>query len=240
MIIPGQFGFNCSCGFREEAFLNTTGPIRTKLSRNVPWMVLYKVTVFRSSWIFNMAARANNMLWLAEISKICDDRINCNFLALSYSLNLRQIPFISLYSIFLKVWLFLHLKKKWNSSSISFKSQNLQNSKIYIYSKIKTEYEMNNYILNINYEDRNLLCKMQVSNHFLEIERGRYNQKIILHICFSCCLISLLNEEFLWELLLSCIIFYINIIKFAYVFYIWKPWVSTNWMQWFWERKGIH
>jgi hypothetical protein len=20
MIIPGQFGFNCSCGFREEAF----------------------------------------------------------------------------------------------------------------------------------------------------------------------------------------------------------------------------
>ena len=33
-------------------------------------MVLYKVTVFRSSRIFNMAARANNMLWLAEISKI--------------------------------------------------------------------------------------------------------------------------------------------------------------------------
>jgi hypothetical protein len=30
-------------------------------------MVLYKVTVFRSSQIFNMAARANNM---AEISKI--------------------------------------------------------------------------------------------------------------------------------------------------------------------------
>jgi uncharacterized protein YeeX (DUF496 family) len=33
-------------------------------------MVLYKVYVFRSSRIFNMAARANNMLWLAEISKI--------------------------------------------------------------------------------------------------------------------------------------------------------------------------
>jgi hypothetical protein len=54
-----------------------------------------------------------------------DDRINCNFLALSYSFNLGQIPFISVYSIFLKVWLFLHLKKKWNSSSTSFKSQNL-------------------------------------------------------------------------------------------------------------------
>jgi hypothetical protein len=41
----------------------------------------------------------------------------------------------------------------------------------YIYSKIKTEYEMNNYILNINYEGRTLLCKMRVSDHFLEIER---------------------------------------------------------------------
>ena len=51
-------------------FSETTGPIRTKLSRNVPWMVLYKVTVYRSSRIFNMAAKANNMLWLAEISKI--------------------------------------------------------------------------------------------------------------------------------------------------------------------------
>jgi hypothetical protein len=54
------------CSFFSE----TTGPIGTKLSRNVPWMVLYKVSVFRSSWIFDMAARANNMLWLAEISKI--------------------------------------------------------------------------------------------------------------------------------------------------------------------------
>jgi hypothetical protein len=44
--------------------------IGTKLSRNVPWMVLYKVSVFRSSRIFNMTAMANNMLWLAEISKI--------------------------------------------------------------------------------------------------------------------------------------------------------------------------
>jgi hypothetical protein len=33
MIIPGQFGFNCPGGFREES----------KLDRNVHWMVLYKV-----------------------------------------------------------------------------------------------------------------------------------------------------------------------------------------------------
>jgi hypothetical protein len=39
-----------------------TGPIGTKLSRNVLWMVLYNVAVFRSIRIFNIAARANNML----------------------------------------------------------------------------------------------------------------------------------------------------------------------------------
>ena len=39
---------------------------------------------------------------------------------------------------------------------------------ILVYSKFKTEYEMNNYILNINYEDR--------KDHFLEIERGRYTR----------------------------------------------------------------
>jgi hypothetical protein len=47
MIIPLQFGFSQFISFREEDL-----------------MVLYKVTVFRSSRIFN------NMLWLAEISKI--------------------------------------------------------------------------------------------------------------------------------------------------------------------------
>ena len=40
---------------------------------------------------------------------------------------------------------------------------------------------MNNYILNINYEDRNLLCKMR------EIERGRYTRiKKENRICKFC------------------------------------------------------
>jgi hypothetical protein len=38
------------------------GPVGTKLSRNVPWMVLYKVSVFRSSRIFNMVARAEKYI----------------------------------------------------------------------------------------------------------------------------------------------------------------------------------
>jgi hypothetical protein len=51
----------CNEGFESSFFSETTGPIGTKLNRNVPWMVLYKDFVFRSSQIFNMAARANNM-----------------------------------------------------------------------------------------------------------------------------------------------------------------------------------
>jgi hypothetical protein len=39
MIIPGQFGFNCPSGFREEVFTNI---IKAKLYMNVHWMVLYK------------------------------------------------------------------------------------------------------------------------------------------------------------------------------------------------------
>jgi hypothetical protein len=53
MIIPGQFGFNCPSGFREEAFYvskrffsETTWTVETKLPRNDHWKVLYKVSVF--------------------------------------------------------------------------------------------------------------------------------------------------------------------------------------------------
>ena len=48
----------CSNAFFSE----TTNMIKAKLYMNVHWMVLYKFTVFRSSRIFNIAARANNML----------------------------------------------------------------------------------------------------------------------------------------------------------------------------------
>jgi hypothetical protein len=54
MIIPGQFGFNCPSGFREE----TTNIIKAKLYMNVHWMVLYKRYVFCSGMKFKMAATA--------------------------------------------------------------------------------------------------------------------------------------------------------------------------------------
>jgi hypothetical protein len=68
---------------------------------------------------------------------------------------------------------FLSIKLSISKSFFHKLKSTKENSKMYIYSKIKTEYEMNNYILNNNYEDRKLLCKMRVSDHSLEIERGR-------------------------------------------------------------------
>ena len=63
---------------------------------------------------------------------------------------------------------------------------------------------MNNYIhvLNINYEDRKLLCKMSVSDHFLEIERGRYTRiKKENRICKFCDLKEVEDE---FHFIFSC------------------------------------
>jgi hypothetical protein len=78
-------------------FSSTTRPIGTKLSRNVHWMVLYKVYVFRSSLIFNMATRAKNMLWLAEISSLklmnwLNPKCNRMIIGMSYSIFLVCMP----------------------------------------------------------------------------------------------------------------------------------------------------
>jgi hypothetical protein len=55
MIIPGQFGFNCPSGFREEAF---------------HWMVLYKLYVFWSDMKFKLAATAGLSLTLDPMGKM--------------------------------------------------------------------------------------------------------------------------------------------------------------------------
>ena len=52
-------------------------------------------------------------------------------------------------------------------------------------------------ILNINYEDRKPLCKMRVSDHFLEIERGRYTRiKKENRICKFFCDLKEDEDEF--------------------------------------------
>ena len=56
----------CSNAFFSE----TTNMIKAKLYMNVHWMVLYKVTFFRSSRIFNMAATAGLSLTLDPMGKM--------------------------------------------------------------------------------------------------------------------------------------------------------------------------
>ena len=62
--------------YRNIHLSETTELIEPKLYMDVLWMVLYKIAVFLSSLIFNMAARANNVLWFAEISKFLVSETN--------------------------------------------------------------------------------------------------------------------------------------------------------------------
>ena len=48
------------------------------------------------------------------------------------------------------------------------------NNKLFLYSKIKTNYIIEPFIENSNLENRKLIVKMRISDHVLEIERGRY------------------------------------------------------------------
>jgi hypothetical protein len=61
MIIPGQFGFNCPSGFREEAFDH--------------WNVLYQVSVFFADWKSKMAAIAIHRLTLSPASQNMHHRV---------------------------------------------------------------------------------------------------------------------------------------------------------------------
>jgi hypothetical protein len=72
MIIPGQFGFNCPSGFREEVFFfsETTNMIKAKLYMNVHWMVLYNLKVFCSDMKFKMAVTAGLSLTLYPMGKM--------------------------------------------------------------------------------------------------------------------------------------------------------------------------
>ena len=62
--------------YRNILLSETTELIEPKLYMDVLWIVLYKITVFCSSLIFNMATRAKNVLWLAEISKFLFSETN--------------------------------------------------------------------------------------------------------------------------------------------------------------------
>ena len=48
--------------------------------------------------------------------------------------------------------------------------------KLRLYKKLKSEYSMESYLYHSDFELRSALCKMRISTHSLEIERGRYKK----------------------------------------------------------------
>ena len=64
-----------------------------------------------------------------------------------------------------------------------------ESSKLYIYSKLKTSFQLEDYLINLkNFNSRQLLTKFRISDHNLEIELGRYkkvprNQRICT-VCY--------------------------------------------------------
>ena len=72
----------------------------------------------------------------------------------------------------------------------------ISNNKLFLYSKIKTNYIIEPSIENSNFENRKLIVKMRISDHVLEIERGRYNKiNSEQRICRQCHLNVIEDEE---------------------------------------------
>ena len=87
------------------------------------------------------------------------------------------------------------------------------NNKLFLYSKIKTNYFIEPFIENSNFKNRKLIMEMRISDHVLEIERGRYNKinrehrqchlNVIEdeeHFFFHCQKSELLRKEFLTQI----------------------------------------
>ena len=72
------------------------------------------------------------------------------------------------------------MKKKLqeNYENLFFEKTNslTDNSKLFLYSKIKTKYAIEQFFLDSNFENRRSIVKMRISDHTLEIETGRYKK----------------------------------------------------------------
>jgi hypothetical protein len=119
MIIPGQFGFNCPSGLREEVFWNifpigsnvklspavgnaffseTIYQTQFKLHRNVHWIILYKVNVFCSDMKSKMVATAGLSLTLDPMGKLFQ---NANLIEAWLYMNVHCLKLI--------IWTFLKI-----------------------------------------------------------------------------------------------------------------------------------
>jgi hypothetical protein len=70
----------------------------------------------------------------------------------------------------------IYHKNEWQHKHGQCDSRVNIDNKLFLYSKIiKTNYIIEPFIENSNFENRKLIMKMRISDHVLEIERGRYN-----------------------------------------------------------------
>ena len=80
------------------------------------------------------------------------------------------------------------MKEKYNNITLE-KLSNIDNSsKLYLYSKLKNEIKFEDFLHNLNnFNSRQLLTKLRVSDHNLEIELGRYKFFLREHrLCKVC------------------------------------------------------
>jgi hypothetical protein len=113
MIIPGQFGFNCPSGFREEAFWNIF-----PIGSNVKLMFLHRTNCFffRTSWMI----QALESLWFSF--KLNYSKYIISFLikfVLFLISNFYIISFLIKFDIFF-ISIFLLKSKYFTSFSLDF------------------------------------------------------------------------------------------------------------------------
>lgn len=79
------------------------------------------------------------------------------------------------------------LKTNYEKAFFDKLKSSTESNKIYLYSKMKTKYIIEDYIKQTNFENRKNICKMRICDHFLELERGRFqNIKREKRICKFC------------------------------------------------------
>ena len=76
-----------------------------------------------------------------------------------------------------------------------FYKLSVDEGKLRFYKNVKTVYDMEKYLYHNNFEYRSAICKLRISSHLLEIEKGRYkNLPVHERICKQCAMNAVENE----------------------------------------------
>ena len=76
-----------------------------------------------------------------------------------------------------------------------FYKLSVDEGKLRFYKNLKTTHDMENYLYHNNYDYRSAICKLRISSHPLEIEKGRYKKLPVQErICKQCTMNAVENE----------------------------------------------